>query len=165
MLWVCQTCGVEHEGLPLDWAHDEPTYWEGGRSGGDQLGSDLCTWTDDDGHLNYFIRGVIYIPIPELDETFRYGVWSSLSEQSYERVRALWDEPSRVEEPPYFGWLSNNIPGDPTTLNLPLDVVTDDLELRPRFVLRDADHPLVDEQRAGISVERLLELIELNLHR
>lgn len=162
--WRCARCGEEHEGLPLDWAVEAPGYWDGGRSPGDRLTEDLCTWTDDDGRLNYFIRGVLHVPVPELADTLRYGVWSSLSERSFERVLELWDDERRTAEPPYFGWLSNAIRGYPDTLQLPLDVVTDAVELRPSLVLRDAEHPLVREQRDGISLERLLELVALNVH-
>jgi hypothetical protein len=79
-------------------------------------------------------------------------------------VVELWDDPARVNERPYFGWLSNSLPGYPETLSLPLDVVTPALELRPSFLLHDGDHPLVREQREGITTDRVRELAELNLH-
>ena len=162
--WTCHTCGEEHEGLPLDWAFDRPTYWDGGRGPDDGLSSDLCTWTDDDGTLNYFIRGVLHVPIRGGDETLRYGVWSSLSEQSLGRVLELWDDPRRVHEPPYFGWLANSLPGYPQTLNLSVDVVTAELELPPAIVLHDGDHPLAREQRHGITMERVREIAALHMH-
>lgn len=162
--WTCHTCGEEHEGLPLDWGFAAPAYWDGGRSERDELTSDLCTWTDDAGMLSYFIRGVLYIPIVGTDETLGYGVWSSLSEESFERVVELWDDARRVHEPPYFGWLSNSLPAYPETLNLPVDVVTAQLDLRPAIVLHDGDHPLVREQREGITMERVREIAALNMH-
>ena len=164
MRWRCSVCGEEHEGLPLDWAYDKPAHWDGKRNRKDKLTADLCTWVDDAGELSYFIRGVLHVPVPELGDTLRYGVWSSLSQKSYERVLELWDDPRRTEEPPYFGWLSNSLPGYPETLNLPCDVVTDELDLRPTIVLHDGDHPLVQQQRDGISMDRLLDLIGPRLH-
>jgi hypothetical protein len=162
--WRCNRCGEEHVGLPHDWAYDSPVYWDGGRAADDFLTEDLCRWTDDDGKPGYFIRGVLSIPVRGGRDDFRYGIWSSLSEQSFERVVELWEDPSRIAESPYFGWLSNSIPGYPETLNLPLDVVTDELNLRPRLVLHPGEHPLVREQREGIPVARVRELAELNLH-
>jgi hypothetical protein len=162
--WACAVCGEEHEGLPLDWTSDAPAYWDGGRAKDDRLGSDLCVWTDDDGTRTYFIRGVLRLPIVDSDEGLRYGVWSSLSEVSFARVVELWDDPARVHEPPYFGWLSNWIPGYPETRGLPLDVVTSTLDLRPALVLHDGDHPLVREQRDGITLERVHEIAARNLH-
>ena len=164
MRWTCSRCGTEHESVPLDWGYDRPLYWDGPRNDEDWLAEDLCTWTDDDGRRSYFIRGVLYIPIHDTDETLGYGVWSSLSENSFKRVYDLWDDPARVDEEPYFGWLSNSLPGYPETLNLPLDVVVDEVDGRPSLVLHDGDHPLIDEQRQGISIERVRAIAELNMH-
>ena len=164
MRWRCSVCGEEHAGLPLDWSYDSPTHWDGGKGDRDWLTSDLCQWTDDAGEPAYFIRGVLHVPVPELDDTLRYGVWSSLSKQSFERVVELWDDPRRTDEPPYFGWLSNSLAGYPETVNLPCDVMTAQRDLRPQIVLHDGDHPLVREQKEGIGMDRLLDLIGPRLH-
>jgi hypothetical protein len=157
--WTCDRCGELHVGLPFDWGFSQPSYWDGGRDERDFLDDDLCAWTDDAGRRNYFIRGVLAIPVVDAEEPFTYGVWSSLSEDSFMRIVELWNDP-----PPYFGWLSNSLAAYPETLNLPVSVTTRELELRPWIVLQDADHPLVAEQRRGITVERVRELAELNLH-
>lgn len=164
MRWRCSVCGDEHDGLPLDWAYEKPAYWEGPRSDEDFLTADLCSWTADDATRHWFIRGVLHVPVPELDDTLRYGVWSSLSRESFERVRELWDDPARTDEPAYFGWLSNSLPGYPETLSLKLHVITDSLDLRPRFVLHDDDHPLIREQQEGITIDRILDLFGPRLH-
>lgn len=164
MHWTCSRCGARHEGVPLDWARDRPDYWDGGRTEGDWLSDDLCTWTDDAGQPSYFIRGVLPIPIPETGKELGYGVWSSLSATSFRRVVERWDEPARVDEPSYFGWLSNQILGYPDTLNLPLDVVVQEIDKRPVLMLHDGDHPLIQEQRRGVSMGRVQEIAELNMH-
>jgi hypothetical protein len=138
--------------------------WDGGKSDNDELTDDLCVWTDDAGEPAFFIRGLLTIPVLDADDDFRYGVWSSLSAASFERIVELWDDPARIEEAPYFGWLSNSIPGYPDTASLPLSVITGSLELRPSFLLDDGDHPLIREQREGITTNRVLEFAELNLH-
>jgi hypothetical protein len=162
--WYCATCGAEHDELPLDWAFDAPAYWDGGRGPNDELSSDLCVWTDDDGRECYFIRGLLELPVADGSATFKYGVWSSLSEGHFERVLELWDDDARTEEPAYFGWLSNSIPEFPETLNLPLDVITSAVDLRPSFVLHDGDHPLVVAQRDGVTNAWVRGLAEKNLH-
>ena len=165
MTWACSVCGEVHEGLPRDLAFDAPVYWDGGRGPDDRIDSDLCRWTDDDGNPAFFIRGLITLRVVDDDEDdFRFGLWSSLSEKSFERVLQLWDDPARVAEPAYFGWLSNSIPGYPETLSLPLDVYTRSLEYRPEFVLHEGEHPLVRDQREGITLARVRELAELTLH-
>jgi hypothetical protein len=163
--WACSVCGEVHEGLPLDWAYDRPWYWEGPRADGDELSDDLCVWTDDGGDRSYFVRGVLPIPVRDTGEVFAYGVWSSLSERSYQRLLERWDDEQREEEPPYFGYLSNSLPGYPETLSLQLGVITRSVQLRPSFVLLpDRSHPLIDEQWQGIDSARVRELAELNLH-
>jgi hypothetical protein len=162
--WTCSRCGAEHEGIPLDWVYNEPWHWNGGNAPDDWITEDLCAWTDDAGDPAFFIRGVLPIPVLGSDDVLGYGVWSSLSRRSFDRVVELWDEPARVAEPPYFGWLSNSLPGYPETVSLPLDVITEELDKRPTLRLHDGDHPLIREQQQGMTRERLLELTELNLH-
>jgi hypothetical protein len=162
--WTCARCGERHAGLPFDWGFPHPIYWDGGRDAEDFLEEDLCAWTDDGGRRNYFIRGVLEIPVRDAGHSFTYGVWSSLSEDSFLRVVELWDDPRRVDEPPYFGWLSNEIPDFAATLNLPLDVVTRGLELRPCFELHNGDHPLVAAQRGGVPRDFVRDIAEKRLH-
>jgi hypothetical protein len=163
--WRCSRCGEEHEGLPLDWAHGKPAFWEGPRADGDFLGDDLCSWTDDDGARCFFARGVLHIPVHETGEVLGYGIWSSLSERSYERLVARWDDDDRELEPPYFGFLANALPGYPDTLGLHLAVITRSVELRPGLVLIGGEeHPLIQEQRQGIDRARVQAIAELNLH-
>jgi hypothetical protein len=122
--WRCSRCGEEHEGLPLDWAFDKPAFWEGPRADGDELTEDTCVWTDDADERAYFVRGVLMLPVRDTGQVFGYGVWSSLSERSYTRFLERWDDEDREHEPPYFGYLSNSLPGYPDTLSLHLAVVT-----------------------------------------
>ncbi len=164
MKWSCSRCGAEHEGLPRDWAFAAPWYWDGGRSDTDWLSDDLCVWADDDGAVTYFIRGVVPIAVEDSTDVFAYGLWSSLSERSFNRVYRLWDDEALASEPPYFGWLSNRLPGYPDTLGLQVAVVMRAHEKRPTFVLLPQEHPLVDEQWQGITPDRVREIAELNLH-
>jgi len=162
--WRCSRCDAEHAALPLDWVYEEPAYWDGGRTDDDFLAENLCTWTDDSGVLCFFIRGLIEIPIRASSDVFAYGVWSSVGKESFERVLDAWDLPTMLDEPGLFGWLSSSLPGYQETLNLPLDVVMRGRGIRPAFVLRDGDHPLVREQREGIPLARVREIAELHMH-
>lgn len=164
MRWRCSVCGGEHESLPHDWVLDRPRYWDGPRGPEDWLSDDLCVWTDDDGVRSFFIRGLLTIPVVDADDDLRYGFWSSLSRSSFARVLELWDDPRRTQEPPYFGWLASAPPGYPDTRGLAVDVVTASLDLRPQLVLHDADHPLVREQREGVTLARVREIAENHLH-
>ena len=42
----------------------------------DWLSEDICVWPVGKGEIKYFVRGVLYIPVPDSDQQFGYGVWS-----------------------------------------------------------------------------------------
>ena len=159
----CHTCGKWHEGLPLDYAYDAPGYWsESLRSNADSfLNSDLCVIKNHD----FFVRGLIEIPIVGLEEPFRWGVWTSLSKVNFDKMTDLGEDPKLLDEPPYFGWLSNSIDLYPETLNLKTNVRSRKLNERPYLLLEPTDHPLAVEQRTGISMQRVREIAERSLHR
>ena len=115
---------------------------------------------------HFFVRGRLIIPV--IDATpgteFDWGVWVSLSPTSYERATSLWTTPGRVHEPPYFGWLSTELPLYPSTLNLKTNVHTQPVGERPLIELEPTDHPLAVEQRTGITLARVQEIAEVMLH-
>ena len=60
----------------------------------------------------------IEIPIVDAASLFIWSVWCSLSEKSFRHMGDRWNEPSRAEDPPYFGWLTSQLAGYPDTLHL-----------------------------------------------
>jgi hypothetical protein len=113
---------------------------------------------------DFFIKGNLDIPVLDADECFSWTVWVSLSRSNFERARQVWDNPNRVEEPRYFGWLSTRIPIYPETLNLKANIHTRAVGIRPYIEIQPTDHPLAKEQREGITVARVCEIAELLLH-
>jgi hypothetical protein len=107
---------------------------------------------------HFFIRGLLEVPVVDGDGPFAWGVWVSLSRENMARAAELWNDPSRVDEPPYFGWLCNSTPGYPETLDLKTNVHSREPGMRPYIELGPTDHPLAIEQRNGITVARVLEL-------
>jgi hypothetical protein len=124
------------------------------------LSPDLCLI--DEQHA--FIVGNLELPVLDSDEPFSWDVWVSLSLPHFKRAFQLWEQPERVAEPPYFGWLSTSLPGYPETLHLKTMVHTREVGRRPRIELEQTDHPLAVEQRQGISLARVQEIAELVLH-
>ena len=162
--FVCSTCGQWHTGLALDWGFESPIYWEQTpeveRAERSFLNKDFC----EIDHRDFFVRGVIPIPILDSDEQFMWGVWVSLSKPHFDRTISLWDKPEIINEPRYFGWLSNKIPIYPDTLNLKTSVFSKDVNHRPYIELEPTDHPLSIEQRTGITWKRVEEISALMLH-
>jgi hypothetical protein len=153
--YQCATCGQWHPELPFAWHMEQPDYVlsipEDERPSRVELSSDQCVIDDE----FFFIRGLIEVPVLDATEEFAWGVWVSLSPDSFERVAKLWNEKGRESEPPYFGWLSNDLPLYPSTLNLKTNVHTRPVGQRPFVELQPTDHPLSIEQRSGITVARV----------
>lgn len=112
----------------------------------------------------FFIRGHLEVPVHGLAEPLAFSVWSSLSERSFLHMSERWDCADRADDPPYFGWLSTDIPAYPETINLKLSVQQRRPGLVPLFVLQQNDHPLSVDQREGISQVRWHQLAHLLLH-
>lgn len=166
MTFVCECCGTELGDVPSVWAFTAPDYWAALDAGGESfLEDELCCIdaSEPDGapELHFFIRGLIEIPVRGSDERLTYNIWVSLSPANFERAVRRWDDPARAEEQPYFGWLSNNIPGYPDTLQLKTRVHTRQPGRRPIVELEPTDHPLAVEQRDGIEAHRLAEVAKV----
>ena len=163
-MWKCSQCGETHDDLPLCYGAESPDVYvsipEAERSARTELNSDLCIIDQQ----YYFVLGRVCIPIHGYPDPFVWLVWVSLSQPNFERSLALWETPGRESEPPYFGWLSTQLPVYPSTLNLQTSVHTMPLGERPTIIVRDAEHPLAQEQQQGISPSRLQEIAEQLLH-
>src|SRR5689334_1484606 len=103
----CATCGVWHEGVPLDFGADLPDLGIPAEQRPQRL------WTDGDFCVvdgrEYFIRGCLEIPVHGGPGPLVYGVWTSLSEKSFRRARELGRGPVPQDEPPWFGWFANRL--------------------------------------------------------
>ncbi|MGW9211080.1 DUF2199 domain-containing protein [Embleya sp. NPDC055664] len=125
------------------------------------LSSDQCVINGQ----HYLVKGLVEIPVIGSDEVFSWGVWASLSRESFVRMADLWDTPGREAETPYFGWLSTDLPlYSPSTVNLKTHVHSRPVGDRPFIELEPTDHPLAVEQRTGITPDRVREIAESILH-
>lgn len=152
--WKCHCCEEWHYGPCLDFSYDSPDYWssELKELPTNYLDEDICIIDGED----YFVRGVIHLPIIGTTETFRWGVWGSLSRENFEKMVAMNEE---VELPPMFSWLSSQIDEYPDTLNLKMYAHIQELKQRPIFELEPTDHPLSQEFYQGITPERVKEIM------
>lgn len=169
--WKCGTCEEWHTGPCLDFGEDSPYYWSKEHQEQDRrarlrtswnkerpptfLNEDFCAIEDRD----FFVRGIIHLPIIGAGETFRWGVWGSLSRENFETLLRMDDDPKRVELPPMFSWLSTRIPEYTDTLNLKMYAHIQELNWRPHFELERTDHPLSKEYHEGITPERVKQIM------
>jgi hypothetical protein len=120
-----------------------------------KIDTDVCVMDDS----NFFIRGCLEIPVIEVDKKFVWGVWVSVSKRSYDRILELWDVPAIEDEPPFFAWLCNDISIYPPTYGLKANLHLRSGGTRPLVELEPTEHPLALEQRQGISIERVQEIV------
>jgi hypothetical protein len=118
------------------------------------LDEDYCAIDDED----FFVRGVIQLPIIGTAENFNWGVWGSLSRDNFHKLREMDDNPEKVELPNMFSWLSSRISDYPDTLSLKMYAHIQGLGDRPKFELQYTDHPLSQDYHHGITPERVKEL-------
>jgi len=118
------------------------------------------------------VRGNIHLPIIGIADTFRWGVWGSISRENFETLLRMVDDAKRVELhpvatargsdkwlPPMFSWLSTQIDGYPDTLSLKMYAHIQEPDWRPKFELERTDHPLSQEYHNGITAERVREIM------
>lgn len=169
--WKCSSCEQWHTGPCLDFGYASPHYWDENLQ---QVGSraqsllDLeedCppTFLDEDycviGNENFFVRGLIHLPIIGAGKSFCWGVWGSLSRESFETLLEMHENPRRVELAPMFSWLSNQISEYPDTLSLKMNAHVQEPGQRPHFMLERSDHPLSREYHYSIAPERVKEIM------
>lgn len=170
--WKCHNCEEWHTGPCLDFSYDAPIYWsdedqktnQANLRGVEQLpktylDEDLCIINGED----FFVRGILHLPIIGTAETLRWGIWGSLSKENFQKLISVFEEPERVELPPMFSWLSNKIDEYTDTLNLKMYAHIREPGERPIFELEPTDHPLSQEFHKGISPERVKEIMTRRL--
>jgi hypothetical protein len=163
--FVCKTCGALHEDMPRLLTVAAPAAWEAipeaERTRRALLTADQCVIDD----AFFFILGRLELPVRDGGEPFTWMTWVSVSEGNFLRASQLWQAAGREAEPPYFAWVQSSLPYPVPTLNLKADLLTQPVGQRPKVMLQATDHPLYGEQKSGISVERVQEIVEAILHR
>jgi hypothetical protein len=163
--YECRRCGERHDGLPMSYGADAPAYWDPSLAGDESstLEQEQCIIKAE----HFFVRGRFVIPVTDAAPgiEFDWGVWVSLSRDSFARALSLWTTAGREREQPFFGWLSTDLPlYQPSTLSLKTRVRTQPVGQRPLIELEPTDHPLAVEQRTGIMLVRVQEIAETLLH-
>ena len=159
LTFTCACCGREITGLP-DLSFDAPLHYHGipaeERAGRATLDADFCVIDGED----RFIRAVCPVPIRDTNDYFGWGIWVSLSAESFQRYADSFSDHDQSKLGGLFGWLCNRIPVYPDTLNLQTSVMPQDDRQRPLVWINEAnaDHPLYLDQRQGITKERLGEI-------
>src|SRR5688572_13369322 len=131
--YTCATCGREHGDLPHI-GSAAPYQWAD-RFANDPnslFTNDLCIIEGRD----FFVRGVIEIPVHGYEHEFGWGVWVSHKKENFEVYREHFDS---GEIGPFFGWLATEIAYyGQSTLELKTMAHYRAGGLRPRIVLDES---------------------------
>lgn len=160
---VCPICHQQHDEWPAI-GHASPTHYTDLTPEEQQaiaeLSGDFCIIRYPD-QTDYFIRVVLRIPVNDHCEDLDYGVWVSLSEQSYNDYKSNYKNENHKAA--YFGWLSNWLYGYDDTCSIPTTVQTQAGNSRPFiFPHRNFEHQLVTDFYNGITKAEAEQRISTN---
>jgi hypothetical protein len=114
--------------------------------------SGTCAIDDRD----FFIRGVILIPVRDTSDHFGLGVWVSQKRENFETYLKNFDTPAIG---PFFGWLCNALPFyEPSAWALKTRAHFQGNKQRPLIEVAPCDHPLYLDYSTGVTLERAWEL-------
>ncbi|MCL9806668.1 DUF2199 domain-containing protein [Flavobacterium amniphilum] len=158
--YKCSCCGQVYDSLPLCFGSDYPIYYhsvpEEERTERIELKESLCVV---DGK-HFFHRGQLTIPIIDYHEDLIFNVWTSISPDNFSKRMDLWENPSRINEEPYFGWLQTIIPTYGETLNLKMIAIEQKIGTIPKIKSIEEGHRLTIDQENGITYKRALEIVD-----
>lgn len=162
MPFVCSVCGEHHDERLLDIRLGLPHVIHlldaDARTRRAWLADDFAVLDDE----RFFVRGLLELPIPGLDDRFAYGSWVEVSMPDFQELLRHWHDDAQFaavectvanELEPYRG-----------TLGLRATLRATAPDRLPAIELADTPHDLVDAQRRGISVRRSDELAAAVLH-
>lgn len=162
--FTCRSCGEIHEGAP-SFSFAEPFQYssltDDQKKSLAKIDSDTCVIQEED-QIDHFIRVVLEIPISDLESPFLWGVWISVSEESFGKYVENYRSGTYTDN--YFGWLCNRLPCYPDTLSLKTNALVQPGGQRPNLTLEETEHPLSRDFRNGITWDRAIDIATVAMH-
>ena len=163
--FICTCCDKEFIEIPFCFGSDFPDYYFSvppeERDERIELESSLCVVDEK----YFFHKGRFEIPVLNYHQNLVFDVWLSISKENFEIRIDDWDNPNRVNNDPYFGWLQNQIPTYDYSINIKAKAIEEDIEFIPRIEVWDEAHQLTYDQKNGISLEKALGIINFALEK
>jgi hypothetical protein len=162
MPFVCSVCGEHHDerlldirlGLP-DVIHALDTDARMQRA---WLADDFAVLDDE----RFFVRGLLELPVPGLEDRFAYGTWVEVAISDFQQLMRHWHDEEQFAA--VRCTLANELEPYRGTVGLRATLRATAADRLPAVELSDAPHELVSAQRHGISVRRSDELAAAVLH-
>jgi hypothetical protein len=163
MPFVCSVCGEHHDQRLLDirlaLPHAIHLLDADARTRRAWLADDFAVLDDE----RFFVRGLLELPIPGIDDRFAYGSWVEVSMRDFQELMRHWHDDEQFDAVDCA--IANELEPYRDTLGLRGRLRATSPDKLPAIELADAPHDLVDAQRRGISVGRSDELAAVVLHR
>lgn len=162
MGFTCSVCGRFHDERMLDIRMGLPddihALAEDERDERVWLSEDFAVLDDE----RFFVRGLLELPIPELDDRFAYGAWVEVTMRDFRKVTKRWTDPEQFA--PVAAVLANELSPYRSTTWLRAELRPTTPDQLPAIELADGEHPLIQDQRQGITAARSDELAAVVLH-
>jgi hypothetical protein len=157
----CSSCGKIHEELPA-LGFNTPFHYdilsENDKKEIAEVSDDFCVIHHPD-QTDRFIRTVLTLQINDACENLDYGIWVSLSKESYDDYESNYKKDTG--EKIYFGMICNKIPGyEESTIGLHVNVITRNGGIRPEIIPHQMEHELIRDWENGIVLKEALYRIE-----
>ncbi len=154
----CEQCGREHDGLPMDVGFEQPAdYFSVPARQRKRRCEATPDWCVIDGR-RFYVRGCLYVPVPEAGDEFAWGLWARVARRSFRRyVDFFGADGSR--EPPFRGRVSCEPHGYEGLDGHKLLVWLGPEGDRPTFTLEPSKHLLYREHKDGITLHRVQEIL------
>jgi hypothetical protein len=158
--YTCSCCGQVYKELPLCFGTEYPDYYFSvppeEREQRVELKESLCVIDKQ----HYFHRGRLITPITDHQEPLIFNVWTSISADNFSKRMDLWEDPNRVNEEPYFGWLQTYVPTYGDTLNIKTIAVEQAAGFIPEIKSIEEGHSLTIDQKNGITYKKAVEVVD-----
>ena len=153
---ICSSCGELHSVEDVEFTLKRPDaiarLSETERAARCKETRDLSAlWGEADQDHRYFVRGILPLRVEERTDTYNLGVWAEVPKASFDKVLELWDDPDQSAEPPFYGFLANEIPFRDGSLGLEMVVQLTGPTSRPSFKITNSAHGLHRDQSEGIT--------------
>lgn len=158
-VYKCSCCGQVYDSVPLCFGSDFPDYYFSvaphERTDRIELQQSICVIDKE----HFFHRGRLTIPIIDNAENLIFNVWTSIGEDNFGIRMDFWDDPKRIDQGPYFGWLQTIVPTYGDTLNIETIAIEQAVGLIPEIQVMEENHPLKIDQDNGIAYKKAMEIV------
>jgi hypothetical protein len=158
--YKCGICGKTHGGLPMDMAYKNPAdYFKiPPNERGERIknNDDVCVIDDSE----FYIRGVLPIPVIDFDNDFQWGTWARVEESDFKTYLKYWDGNIPENLPALIGYLSGGLKDYPESDMISVEIYLQSGNQRPIFKVLSSENPLGIDQQKGITMEKVHSFVE-----